>query len=150
DEAEQRHRTYWEQSSDGLYIVNVGPTGGFTYEAVNPRLASWIGGSSQTIEGKSPHECLPTAAMADIAVKSYQRCVSTRRPLHFETTTESSGRPRTWETTVTPVFDPAGRHVVQLLGRGQEITERLEMQRRLRESEERLGAVASAVPGILF
>src|SRR5262249_25835251 len=49
-----------------------------------------------------------------------------------------------------PVLDPAGRHVVQLLGRGQEITERLEMQRRLRESEERLGAVASAVPGILF
>ena len=149
DAAEQRHRTYWEQSSEGLYIVNVSPGGGFSYEAINPRLESWSGISDDQAHGKSPHDCLPKA-MADRAVKSYRECVSIRRPIRFENTDERAVGVRTFETTLTPVLDPSGQRVVQLLGRSHEITQRLEMQRQLRESEERLAAVAKAVPGILF
>lgn len=148
DEAEHRHRTYWEQSSEGLFIVNVNPGGGFSYEAINPRLASWYGVPHQQVRGKSPHECLPEA-VADRAVKSYGRCVSMRRPLWFENSIERRGRARTWETTLTPVLGPGGE-VTQLLGRSNEITERLEMQRQLKESQDRLIAMASAVPGVLF
>jgi len=149
DAAEQRHRTYWEQSSEGLYIVNVNPGGGFSYEAINPRLESWTGISNDQAHGKSPHDCLPNS-MADRAVKKYSECVSARRPIQFENVSETGDRIRTWETTLTPVLDPSGQRVAQLLGRSHEITQRLEMERRLRESDERLAAVASAVPGILF
>ncbi len=147
DEAKQRHRTYWEQSCEGLYMLNVSPTGGFSYEAINPRLENWVGLSNEEVRGKSPHELLPTA-MADNAVRNYRRCVSTGRSLQFENSRES-GTVRTWETTLTPVFGPSGK-VVQLLGRSNDITERLKMQRRLKDSEEQLAAVARAVPGILF
>ncbi len=148
DEAEQRHRTYWEQSSEGLYILNVSPTGRFSYEAINPRLESWVGVSNEQVRGKSPHECLPTV-MADTAVRNYRRCVSTQRSLRFENSGVRSGSVRTWETSLTPVLSPSGQ-VIQLLGRSNDITERLEMQRQLKESQERLAAVARAVPGILF
>jgi PAS domain S-box-containing protein len=148
-EAEQRLKTYWEQSSEGHYIVNVGPTGGFTYEAINPQLAGWLGASSEQVCGKSPHECLPKD-VADNAVTRYQQCATSRRPSRFENRGVISGTERHWETILTPVLDSSGQRVIQLLGRSQEITERMAMQRQLNESEERLAAVARAVPGFLF
>jgi PAS domain S-box-containing protein len=148
DQTRQRYSTYWEQSSEGLYIVNVSPGGGFSYEAINPRLEHWIDVTNEQIRGKSPHDCLPRA-VADLAVKNYQRCIATRRPLQFENSVEKDGHVSTWETILTPVFGASGQ-VVQLLGRSKEITERLEMQRQLLDSEQRLAAVAKAVPGFLF
>jgi PAS domain S-box-containing protein len=149
DDVETLYRTYFDSTTESLFIVEVTPDGRFVFEALNPVHERLTGLKTESIRGKEPRECL-TPELAAWVTGNYRRCVEGGVPIRYDEVLALPGGTRAWETALVPVRDPEAGRVCRIVGSARDITERRAMFEALRESEERFRAMADTVPDILY
>ena len=145
---EHRYRTYWTHTPEGLFIVEVMPSGEFRLEGLNPAHERRTGLLTENVAGRALHECLPPD-VAEAISRRYQSCVDAGRPISYEEVLDLPGGRRHWETSLAPVRDASGR-IAWLLGGARDITERVGLEAALAESEAKFRLMAETVPDIIF
>ena len=149
DDVEALYRTYFDSTTESLFIVQVTPDGRFLFEALNPVHERLTGLTTASIIGKEPHECLAPEPAVSVTA-NYRRCVAGGVPMRYDEVLTLPGGTRAWETALVPVRDPATGRICRIVGSARDITERRAMFEALRESEERFRAMAETVPDILY
>src|SRR5918998_2008397 len=80
--AEDRHRTHWEHTGEGLFAVRVTPDGRFVLDGLNPAHEELTGLRSADVVGREMGEFLPPDAAAAVAA-NYRRCVEAGAPIRY-------------------------------------------------------------------
>ena len=149
DDVETLYRTYFDSTTESLFIVEVTADGRFVFEALNPVHERLTGLETDAMRGKEPHECLVPETAAWVT-GNYRRCVEGGIPIRYDEVLALPGGTRAWETALVPVRDPATGRICRIVGSARDITERRAMFEALRDSEERFRAMADTVPDILY
>jgi two-component system, NarL family, sensor kinase len=121
------HRTYWDGTPDGLFVVEVGADGGFSFGDINPSFERIAGLSLAAVRGRPVERCLPAAAA--IVAAHCRECVLTGEPVGHAWTLDLPGGPRHWEVTLVPVREPPHGAVTHLIGTARDITRRWRAER---------------------
>ncbi|MDB5380206.1 MAG: hypothetical protein JWR00_4652 [Rubritepida sp.] len=135
-EAEARYRTYWQHTSEALFVLSVSNEGRMVFEGLNPAHERLSGLFSGSVAGREPHDCLPPAVAAALIERS-GRCVATGVAVRYDEVLDLPAGRRDWETSLAPVQDQDSGRIVRLLGSTRDVTDRRRSESALRESEER-------------
>ena len=122
------HKTYWDGTPDGLFVVEVRPDGGFSFGDINPGFERIAGLSRAAARGRPVERCLPAAAAAIVAAHC-RACVLTGEAAGHAWTLDLPGGPRHWEATLVPVREPPHGTVTHLVGTVRDITRRWRAER---------------------
>jgi len=130
----------FNNSSVGIFVVDVEETGGFRYSALNRTHERLLGVKNDDVLGRSPSDLarLLGPQTAEYAEALYVQCVRERAPIESEFYVPQGPAEGWWFTRLTPMFDTDGGRVVRLIGNGMPITSRKRAEEALRASEERL------------
>src|SRR3954451_6785818 len=120
-EDDSLYRAYFENTSEGLFIIDVAPDGRFLFRELNPVHEQLTGLPTASLQGRTPHECLPRE-IADEVAANYRRCVEAGTTVRYEERLDLPGGTRDWQTCLTPVRDRSGR-VTRILGASRDVTD---------------------------
>jgi PAS domain S-box-containing protein len=149
DDLQALYRTHFNNTTEGLFVVEVTADGGFLFEALNPAHELLTGLRTEIVRGKAPDECL-SADVAAWVTGNYRRCVEEGAPIRYDEVLALPGGTRAWETSLVPVRDPVSGRICRIIGSARDVSDRRAMFEALRESEARFRAVADTVPDILY
>ncbi len=138
-ESEQLFRSIYEHSHESIFVVDVLKNGDFQFVQLNPAHERLTGISTEFLRGKTPEQVL--AADDAIAIRQhYQTCVEARTSISYEETVSFQGELSYWLTSLTPLFDDAGR-VFRLVGVCTHINDLKLTEIALQTSEQRFRAI---------
>ncbi|MBK8479304.1 MAG: PAS domain S-box protein [Opitutaceae bacterium] len=149
EEQLREHENFLKELYSGIelpiWVLTVIGEDEFRYVGVNPAYERVTGLSEAFMAGRSPLELAPRVEEEACRQMQdhYRDCLLAGTTINYEELIPSDNRQRWWLTQVKPVRDSRGR-IVRLIGSAIEITERMEMEQRLRESEERFFLIARA------
>ncbi len=128
-----------------IWVIDVAGPGEFRFAGVNPSFERIVGIPASQVVGRRPSELEPRIAPAFVRqMEDHHRdCLLACTTINFEEQIALCGHPRWWLMQLKPVSDAAGR-IARIIGSAIEITERMEIEQRLRESEERFFLIARA------
>ena len=141
----------YESTSDAMWVIRVEPDDRFVITSINPAYTALTGIAAEAMVGRTPADLLHGDDLTHVLAR-HREASRQQRPLRYE---ESIlvGRPILAETTLTPVFDGAGR-CTHILGCTRDISERkaselakASLQDQLREarSSNVIGSLASGI-----
>jgi len=122
--SEALYSSIFERSDERIFLVNVHPNGGFTYETVNPAFERALEHRAANIIGRSPQELFPPSCATPIVAR-FRACVAGRDTIRCEETLIIRGKQRIWHTSLVPIRD-AWNRVIKLLGSARDITQERE------------------------
>jgi len=131
-----------------IFMVNVGPDGGFTYAPVTAARRRRTGGPRGGLQGRTPSAIFGAKDGAAI-IAHYRHCVATGAPVVYEEKLRAAPDERWWQTNLTPIKDRGGA-VVQILGIAIDITERKRIETQLSAAERQFQTVVANVPGVVY
>ena len=143
-ESEQRYREVFENTSDGIFLLDVTPERRFRVVAYNPALEKMVGLKNDEVAGKFNEDFLAPATAASVT-ENNARCLREGAPISFE---EQLDLPRgrfTLSTTLVPVRDDGGR-IYRIVGVARDITESVRIQQAFRQSEEKFSKAFHSSP----
>jgi diguanylate cyclase (GGDEF)-like protein/PAS domain S-box-containing protein len=117
-----RYREVFENTSDGLFLLDVTEDARFKIAEFNPAEERMIGYSIAEVAGKFVDEVLPDAA-AQKALAKYRRCVEAGTVMDYEEELALPSGLRSFYTTLIPVRDSSGR-ICRIIGIARDFTER--------------------------
>lgn len=122
-------------TQDAMFLISVEGEESFRFIRNNKTHQTLTGISLETIRNKTPEELLGEELGRKIS-ENYAKCVKAGQPVSYEETLDLPGGRRTWITTLNPVFkENKAQHIV---GSSQDITERKQLEKALRENEKKL------------
>lgn len=129
-ESQQRYRDIFDNTLDGLYLLEVTNDGHFRTIEVNPALEQATGISRSQSIGKTQEEIVPEGP-ARLVNEKYRRCVEAGQPIEEELELELPSGRHVFHSTLIPARDETGR-VNRIIGISRDITElKLAEQERL-------------------
>ncbi len=143
-ESEQRYREVFENTSDGIFVIDVTPERRFRVVTFNPAMEKMVGLKNEDVAGRYNEEFLRPETAASV-MENNERCLREGKPISFE---EQLDLPRgliTWNTTLVPVRDAGGR-IYRIVGVARDITETVGIRRALQQSEEKFSTAFHASP----
>lgn len=154
-EAERRrldadYRTVMENTSDGLFAVDVAPFDGperYSLGMMNPAFAELTSLDPAEVIGR-PIVKLLRGQVLEEALKRYEEAIGSGGPISYEEVIPGES-PRYSIVTLNPLFDDAGR-CYRLIGSTREITERKRLEAAQRELDANYRAVVEATTDAVF
>ncbi len=138
-------RAVFENVPDYLYTFDVAPDGRYLIGDFNPALARLLGGDMTPYRGRDIMEAFPVMGGRFKAL--YDQAVAAGKAITVRDTADVPGVGSiTWESTLAPVFDAAGRPV-RIVGSSRDITERERAEEQARRSQ-RMEAVGQLTGGV--
>jgi len=135
-ERESRYRAVFENALDSMYLLEVLPDGQhFRNIEVNPALERSTGIPRSEMIGRTMEESVPPEVAEAVNAK-YRRCVAAGEPIVEEVQLDLPSGRRWYHSTLVPARDQAGR-VHRIVGITRDVTERVEFEQALSDSEER-------------
>ncbi|MDD2338444.1 MAG: PAS domain S-box protein, partial [Geobacteraceae bacterium] len=131
--SEKRYQEVFDNSFDGIFLVEVTHEQRFKILDINVAEEHLIGIPVSVIRGKYLDEILPTE-IAMILETNYLSCVEAGSPLSYEETTDFETGSSTIYTTLIPVADESG-HIYRIVGISHDVTKRKIAEEKVRESE---------------
>ncbi|MBN2086523.1 MAG: diguanylate cyclase [Anaerolineales bacterium] len=128
--SEQNFREVFENSAQGIFILDVEGEGKFRIRESNLALGRTAGFSRDGVDGKLLEEAFPAGA-AQAMRASCLRCLTEGNPVSTEDGFELSSGRKFLHTTLAPVHDSAGR-IYRIIGTTLDITERIWAEETLR------------------
>ena len=135
-ESEARYREIFENTSDGIFVVEVTPDQRFRLLSYNPAQERMLGIPSASAVGRFSDEYLPAEFAARVN-EDNRRCIEAGRPMSFEEALDLPWGRAHYYTTLVPVRDMDGR-IARLIGVTRDMTERKRSEEREREHERQL------------
>ncbi len=128
-----------------IWVLDVLGGDEFRFAGVNPSFERMMGAPGVDLVGKGPCDLGPrvSAQVGRQMQDHFRDCVLAGTTINYEERLTLGGRERWWLTQLKPVCDATGQ-IKRMIGSSIEITERMEMEQRLRESEERFFLIARA------
>jgi PAS domain S-box-containing protein len=151
-ESEARYREIVENTSDGVFVVEVTEDRRFRLLSFNPAQERMLGLSAGEARGGFVEEYLPRE-MADLVIEGNRRCIEAGQPMSFERTFETTRGHGLFHTTLVPIRDEVGC-IVRLVGITRDLTEHAILEERDRERERqalqaaKLATLGTLVSGI--
>ena len=147
-ESQERLALVFDNTNEVINLIRYDPNGHHQVLAVNEAFLSMTGFEEAQVIGKSITELMPPDDLEYVG-KQYMRAAKEKTPLEdlrkFMTT-----QGETWfETSVVPILNEEGE-VTHLLTIARDVSERIEMEGVLRDSEERNKAMAENVQEAIF
>ena len=99
---------FFQNSVDGIFVVDLLSDGQLVYKDVNPAYAKLIGTTDQNIRGKTTSEILPSP-IAQLIESKYRLCLATKNTLEFMLTPKLLGETRNWHIYLVPIEDDSGQ-----------------------------------------
>ncbi|HYE59252.1 MAG TPA: PAS domain-containing protein, partial [Rhodothermales bacterium] len=138
-ELSPRFRAFYDQFSDGIFIVAVEREGRFRFIHSNPAHVRMTGVVNEALIGQTPEEILP-AETARLMTQQYRRCAVSGRPAEYEVTLDVPAGTRIYRTQLLPIPGSDGR-VDLLVGVSHDVTELRRAEAAEREAHGRLQEV---------
>ena len=144
-ESERRFRDIFDNSQDGLFLLEVLPDGRFRNLEVNPAFEKATGIARADLIGKTVEEVVSGEA-AETSIAKYRRCVDTGTIIEEEMELPLPSGRRTFYSTIIPLRNDAGR-IHRLAGITRDITEKRRLEDHLRQAQklEAIGLLAGGV-----
>jgi PAS domain S-box-containing protein len=142
-ESEQRRREVFDNASDALYLLGLGPDGRFRNLEVNAALERFTDRSRAQLLGEAIEDCLP-AETAALYVPALRRCQETGQPAEVESEVELPRGRRAIHSTFVPARDDAGR-VHHVIGISRDVTERRRAEEAARRVSRRDRAILDSI-----
>ena len=143
--SEAQSRAVFDGFPECMFVVHVTPGGRFLFEASNPMAERVAGVGSASIRGKPAEAFMPAEQAAGIA-EQFQRCIDAGASLSFTEELRFPGLMGTFEVTLTPLRDTAGR-IGRLLAVFRDVTARNRLEDRLRQAQ-KMEAVGQLTGGV--
>lgn len=147
-ESERRYRDIFDNVLDGLYLLEVTKDGRFRNLEINPALEQATGIPRNLVLGKTQEECVPEETARKVNEK-YRRCVEAGRPIEEEVELDLPSGQRSFHSTLIPVRNDNGS-IYRIIGISRDITERKEVEKKLRDTAEELQRVLASVSDYLW
>jgi len=123
----------YENADLAVFVVDVRSDGTYEFVDINPRHEEITGLDADWIRGRpleDLHPRIPRDTL-DAVRQQYDRCVREARPTEYEEKLVIDDRPSWWLTRLSPLKNAGGR-IHRIVGTGVPITERRELEERLR------------------
>ncbi|MFI5369417.1 MAG: PAS domain S-box protein, partial [Spirochaetia bacterium] len=143
-EGEQRYREVFENTSDGLFMVEVTPDQRYRLLEYNPAQEQMLQVPRSLALGKFNDEYLPKDAV-DTVNKQNRQCIEAGKPMSFESALDLPTGRSYFHTTLVPIRDAQGR-IHRLVGVARDMTENRRMVEALRQSEEKFSKAFHGSP----
>lgn len=147
----ERLHSIVEHAEVGIFLIQVGLDGVFSFESFNPVTERLLGIKSEQARGRKPSDVLARGE-AERVTANYRRCAQLGLPVTYEESLATAIGGMSFRTTLVPIRDASGR-VHRIIGLAHDITglKQAEQalfftQKSLRESEERFRKVFSVSP----
>ena len=145
-ESEQRYREVFENTSDGIFLMDVAREGRFKVVRCNPAQEKALGLKPGQATGRLVNEFLPKSVATAMSA-NFQRCVEAGVPMAYEEALDLPVGRRYFDTALIPVRDAAGR-IYRLVGIAHNITERKQAAGRLQQTMEQLRALSTRLENL--
>jgi PAS domain S-box-containing protein len=142
--AEARHHSFWEQTPESLFTVEVTPDARFVFAGINPAHERLTGLRASEIVGREPAECL-SREIAEAVTSRYRECVRLGRAITYDEKLDLPGGVRFWRTSLSPVRDADTDRIVLLFGSARDVTQDIEASARLLALNNRLQSILASV-----
>ncbi len=142
--SERRYREIFDNSSDGIFMLEVCGDGQFRVLEINPAEEKRLGMSSAAASGKRNDELVPAETAAHLDDNN-RKCVASGRPISFDDVVQLPTGRYEYHTTLAPVRDEMGR-IYRIVGVSRDVTENRRMERALKQSEEKFSKSFHASP----
>jgi PAS domain S-box-containing protein len=133
----------YETVGDVIFDLAVEPDGQFRFVSVNAAFLRVTALSRETVVGRTVSEVIPEPALT-MVLGNYRQAIEGKTAVIWEETSEYPSGRLTGEVSVVPIFDDRGT-CTHLVGTVHDITERKEMEEKLRTSEQQLQALAGSL-----
>jgi len=132
-ESEKRYREVFDNSYDGIFLIEVMEDRRFKLLDINATEARLIGIPVSEARGKCLDEILPSE-MVMILEANYRRCVESGGTLSYEEEIDFAAGSTDFHTTLIPLRDERGR-IYRIVGISHDLTKRKMAEEKVRESE---------------
>lgn len=158
-EHERRYREVFENSSDALFIVDVGADGRLVFDTMNPVAAAAFGVPAVDLKGVAIDDIasgrlgFPGTSLAD-NLAHYRQCAAGATAEYedrLDLAAAGVEAPLRFRVRLIPLAGPRGVH--RIIGIGHDVTPARRYEDELAQRaklQERIAALAAAVPGFLF
>jgi PAS domain S-box-containing protein len=140
-------RGVFDHTPDSILVNSVAADGTFLLETYNPAAAAAIGFPVGVMNGKPLHDVLLPAAAAKVK-DDLEQCLASGQVLAFEDVAMFGKGRRTWDVTLTPIFDDRGR-AVRIIATARETTEKKLAADLVRGNRERYQLIADNVADLV-
>lgn len=144
-ESEARFRAVFEGFPESLFVVRVEPNGSFVYEGRNTVAVVRSGLANAAMVGRRPEEVLAPQEAQHLSA-ALRQVLESGASVEYVDELQSSSGTRTYYLTLTPMPDAEGQ-VTHVLGIGRDVTERNQLEARLRQAQ-KLEAVGQLTGGV--
>jgi len=143
-ESERRYREIFENTWDGIFVVDVTPERRFRVAAYNPAMERMVGVSNAEAAGRLNEELFASDTARAVTAHN-EMCLQAGAPISFQEELSLPGGLFSWDTTLVPVRDASGR-IYRIIGVARDVTENRRIERALRQSEEKFSKAFHASP----
>ncbi|MDZ7760641.1 MAG: EAL domain-containing protein [Desulfovermiculus sp.] len=120
----------FHSTQDAMFLIQVVDEDHFRYVRNNRAHQQATEFSCEYLRGKTPQELVGNE-LGTIVAANYRRCVQEAAPISYVETLDLPAGKRTWQTTLTPVFQDG--QPVYIVGSSQDITQRKQAEETLQQ-----------------
>jgi PAS domain S-box-containing protein len=141
----EEYNALLDNSGDAIFLVDVDRDDGleFRFAQLSPGYETQTGLTTAAVRGKTPQDVFGEKRGAELAA-NYARCVEAGEPISYREELDIEETARFWETSLAPVAIDG--EIVRVLGIARNVTEQVERERVLEETNERLESLFEATP----
>jgi diguanylate cyclase (GGDEF)-like protein/PAS domain S-box-containing protein len=140
-------RGVFDHTPDSILVNSVAADGTFLLETYNPAAAAVIGFPVGVMNGRPLRDTMAPALAAKVK-ESLDQCLASGQALAFQDAAMSSTGRRTWDITLTPLFDDRGR-IGRIITTARETTEKKLAADLVRQNRERYQLIADNVADLV-
>jgi len=135
-ESERRYREVFDNTSDGIFLLDITPDGEFLYVDYNEAQRIILGFPLFEYRGMKPQE-LFVPSVAQKLIANYNRCLDAGTMITYNQVLNLTGDDRYIHNSLIPISDANGK-IYRIIGISQDITERTKSEAAALAEEKRL------------
>ena len=145
-ELAEEYEALLETSGDAIFLLDVDTAGdepSFEFARLSPGYETQTGLTTEAVRGKTPQEVFGDEEGAELEA-NYTRCVEQRAPVSYREELDIGEDAQFWETSLAPVI--VDGETVRVVGIARNVTQQVERERELEETNQRLESLIEATP----
>jgi PAS domain S-box-containing protein len=145
-ELAEEYQALLDTSGDAIFFLDVDDSGSspsFEFARLSSGYETQTGLTTEDVRGQTPRETFGEERGAELEA-NYTRCVERGEPISYREELDIGEDARFWDTSLAPVF--VEDEIVRVVGIARNVTERVQRERDLEATNQRLESLIEATP----